>query len=108
MAHAALCQGSWAGTGCTPGLGSHEIAGSCAHSAPWPVAHHAAMWGRGWHLKPIGGTLVLGFHAKGPALPRPYVQLLVKKPADRLPLEQVLQHPWIQANADPAVLARAT
>lgn len=51
---------------------------------------------------------MLGFHAKGPALPRPYVQLLVKKPADRLPLEQVLQHPWIQANADPAVLARAT
>lgn len=36
------------------------------------------------------------------------LQLLVKKPADRLPLEQVLQHPWIQANADPAVLARAT
>ncbi|KAL4441525.1 hypothetical protein ABPG77_002029 [Micractinium sp. CCAP 211/92] len=35
-------------------------------------------------------------------------RLLVKKPADRLPLEQVLQHPWIQANADPAVLARAT
>lgn len=35
-----------------------------------------------------------------------HLQLLVKKPADRLPLEQVLQHPWIQANADPAVLSR--
>lgn len=36
------------------------------------------------------------------------MQLLVKNPRDRLPLEQVLRHPWIQANADPAVLARAT
>jgi hypothetical protein len=36
------------------------------------------------------------------------LQLLVKSPKDRLPLEQVLQHPWITANADPAVLARAT
>ncbi|EFN58145.1 hypothetical protein CHLNCDRAFT_34300 [Chlorella variabilis] len=35
-------------------------------------------------------------------------QLLVKDPKERLPLGQVLQHPWIQAHADPAVLARAT
>ncbi|KAI7841735.1 hypothetical protein COHA_004601 [Chlorella ohadii] len=35
-------------------------------------------------------------------------RLLVKNPKDRMPLEQVLQHPWITANADPAVLARAT
>lgn len=35
-------------------------------------------------------------------------KLLVKTPAQRLPLQQVLQHPWILANADPAVLARAT
>ncbi|PRW56777.1 Serine threonine- kinase Aurora-1 [Chlorella sorokiniana] len=35
-------------------------------------------------------------------------KLLVKNPKDRMPLEQVLQHPWITANADPAVLARAT
>ena len=39
---------------------------------------------------------------------RPIPQLLVKNPKDRMPLEQVLQHPWITANADPAVLARAT
>jgi PIN domain nuclease of toxin-antitoxin system len=36
------------------------------------------------------------------------LQLLVKSPKDRLPLEQVLQHPWIIANADPVVLTRAT
>ena len=41
-------------------------------------------------------------------LPSCLVQLLVKSPKDRMPLEQVLQHPWITANADPAVLARAT
>lgn len=39
---------------------------------------------------------------------RPIPQLLVKNPKDRMPLEQVLQHPWITGNADPAVLARAT
>jgi aurora kinase len=33
-------------------------------------------------------------------------RLLVKTPADRLPLDRVLLHPWILANADPAVLAR--
>lgn len=38
----------------------------------------------------------------------PIPQLLVKNPKDRMPLEQVLQHPWITGNADPAVLARAT
>ena len=32
------------------------------------------------------------------------MQLLVKKAEDRLPLEQVLQHPWITANVDPEVL----
>ena len=35
-------------------------------------------------------------------------QLLVKVPQHRLPLEQVVQHPWIQAHADAAVLARPT
>ncbi|PSC72353.1 Serine threonine-kinase Aurora-1 [Micractinium conductrix] len=35
-------------------------------------------------------------------------KLLVKNPKERMPLEQVLQHPWILANADPAVLQRAT
>ena len=33
-------------------------------------------------------------------------QLLIKVPQHRLPLEQVVQHPWIQAHADAAVLAR--
>ena len=35
-------------------------------------------------------------------------RLLVKAPAQRLPLEGVLQHAWIRQHADPAVLARAT
>ena len=35
-------------------------------------------------------------------------RLLVKAPADRLPLERVLKHPWILVNADKAVLGRAT
>ncbi|KAL4858631.1 Serine/threonine-protein kinase Aurora-2 [Chlorella vulgaris] len=33
-------------------------------------------------------------------------KLLVKDPKDRLPLEQVLQHPWILANDDPDLLKR--
>lgn len=32
-------------------------------------------------------------------------QLLVKEPAQRLELAKVAEHPWIKANADPAVLA---
>jgi aurora kinase len=35
-------------------------------------------------------------------------QLLIKVPADRMPLEEVLHHPWILANADSAVLNRKT
>lgn len=35
-------------------------------------------------------------------------KLLVKSPADRLPLSQVLSHPWIRANAEQAVLNRST
>ena len=47
--------------------------------------------------------------ARPPACcPPARLQLLVKGPKERLPLEQVLQHPWIVANADPAVLARPT
>jgi len=33
-------------------------------------------------------------------------KLLTKVPSDRLPLDQVLQHGWIQANADPTILSR--
>jgi hypothetical protein len=36
------------------------------------------------------------------------LQLLCKVPQQRLPLDQVLRHPWIQANADAAILARPT
>lgn len=35
-------------------------------------------------------------------------KLLVRNPADRLPLGEVLRHPWIAAMADPTVLARST
>lgn len=35
-------------------------------------------------------------------------KLLVKTPASRMPLEQVLRHPWILNNADAAVLSRPT
>lgn len=35
-------------------------------------------------------------------------KLLVRTPSGRLPLSMLLQHPWIQENADPKVLARAT
>lgn len=33
-----------------------------------------------------------------------HAQLLVKHPKERLELHNVLQHPWIIGNADPAVL----
>ena len=33
-----------------------------------------------------------------------YVQLLVKHPKERMELHNVLQHPWIVGNANPAVL----
>lgn len=35
-------------------------------------------------------------------------KLLVKSPVDRLPLPQVLSHPWIRAHAEQTVLNRAT
>ena len=35
------------------------------------------------------------------------MQLLVKDPRERLALNQVEQHPWIKANADPAILQSA-
>eukprot|EP00887_Chlorella_sp_A99_P006134 scaffold22.g6134.t1 len=35
-------------------------------------------------------------------------KLLVKNPQQRLPLDKVLEHPWIKANTDPAVMARGT
>jgi aurora kinase len=35
-------------------------------------------------------------------------KLLMRNPADRLPLAEVIRHPWIAATADPAVLARTT
>lgn len=38
--------------------------------------------------------------------PLPLRQLLVKEREQRLTLDRVLQHEWIVANADPAVLAR--
>lgn len=66
------------------------------------VAVYTAQHGRRLGMQPLCSCLT-------PSACAPwFMQLLVKKPADRLPLEQVLQHPWIQANADPAVLARAT
>lgn len=34
-------------------------------------------------------------------------RLLVKEPRQRMPMAQVLDHPWIKGNADPAVLAAA-
>ncbi|KAH7616326.1 hypothetical protein Ndes2526B_g08422 [Nannochloris sp. 'desiccata'] len=35
-------------------------------------------------------------------------KLLIKVPADRIPLEELLNHPWILSNADSAVLNRKT
>jgi aurora kinase len=35
-------------------------------------------------------------------------KLLVRNPAARLPLSEVISHPWIEATADPAVLGRGT
>lgn len=32
-------------------------------------------------------------------------KLLVRNPEERLTIQQVLEHPWIRAHADPAVLA---
>lgn len=47
-------------------------------------------------------------HAHSHPLSLPFLpQLLVKDPAARLPLSQVLTDPWIVENADPAVLARS-
>lgn len=37
-------------------------------------------------------------------LPPPCLQLLLKDVSARLKLSEVADHPWIQANADPAVL----
>lgn len=47
-------------------------------------------------------------HRPLPACPHPsctLTQLLVKEPAERLPLSEVERHPWIRRNADPDVLA---
>ena len=41
------------------------------------------------------------------ALPHPHPQLLVKDVTQRMRLEDVPEHPWIRANADPAVLTAA-
>lgn len=82
-------------------------AGLLMHAGVLAAAHHLQALASFYLLPSASAPRPLALTAPSTTAPCA-PQLLVKNPKDRMPLEQVLQHPWITGNADPAVLARAT
>jgi hypothetical protein len=52
----------------------------------------------------VGLSVLLDTGTMAPQLLHVHPQLLVKHPKERMELHNVLQHPWIVGNANPAVL----